>query len=62
MIFLILIPIVIIALTYIIKNKLVIRVDTFFRKGFAKHDDKYGVYCFCREAGRPAKHTVLLIH
>lgn len=48
MIFLILLPIVIIALTYIIKNKLVIRVDTFFRKGFAKHDDKYGVYCFCR--------------
>jgi len=48
MFLLILFLIFIVALLYIIKNKLVIRIDTFFRKGFSKHDDKYGVYCFCR--------------
>ena len=41
----------VVGLIYIVKNKLVIRVDTFFRKGFAKHDDKYGVYCFTGKQG-----------
>lgn len=48
MILLIIFIFIFVALAYIIKNKIVIRVDTFFRKGFEKHDDKYGVYCFCR--------------
>lgn len=48
MIIFILLLILIIVITYVIKNKLIIRFDTFFRKGFSKHDDKYGVYCFCR--------------
>lgn len=48
MIILIIIPIIFLTAMYIIKNKMIIRVDTFFRKGFSKHDDKYGVYCFCR--------------
>ena len=55
MILLIIFIFIIIALVYIIKNKIVIRVDTFFRKGFEKHDDKYGVYCFCREATATGK-------
>lgn len=38
--------IVLIAVIY--KNKLIIRFDTFFRKGFKKTDDKYGVYTFVR--------------
>lgn len=48
MILLIMFVFLVMGLIYIIKNKIVIRVDTFFRKGFEKHDDKYGVYCFCR--------------
>ena len=51
MIFLILLPIVIIFLTYVIKNKMIIRFDTFFRKGFKKTNDKYGLYCFCGKQG-----------
>lgn len=50
MIILLLILGIIILLTYVIKNKIVFRLDTFFRKGFSKNDDDYGIYCFCRQA------------
>lgn len=43
--------IILIICVYLIKNKLVIRIDTFFRKGFKKTKDKYGVYCFCGKQG-----------
>lgn len=51
MILLILFIFLVVALIYIIKNKIVIRVDTFFRKGFEKHDDKYGIYTFAGKQG-----------
>lgn len=43
--------ILIILVLWIIKNKIVLRIDTFFRKGFKKNDDKYGVYCFTGKQG-----------
>ena len=51
MILLIFFIFIVVGLIFIIKNKIVIRFDTFFRKGFSKHDDKYGIYCFARETG-----------
>ena len=51
MLLIILIFLLIIFITYIIKNKIVIRFDTLFRKGFKKNDDKYGVYCFTGKQG-----------
>lgn len=51
MILLILFIFIVVALIYIIKNKIVIRIDTFFRKGFSKHDDNYGIYCFAGKQG-----------
>lgn len=55
MILVIILLIVFIVAITLIRNKVLIRFDTFFRKGFTKYDDKYGVYCFCRKARRPAK-------
>lgn len=46
MILLIISIILILIISYIIKNKLIIRFDTFLRKGFEKTSDKYGVYCY----------------
>lgn len=57
MIFLILI-IIIIAI-YMAKNKLVLRIDTLFRKGFEKHDDKYGIYCFTGKQGDGKTYSVI---
>lgn len=51
MILIFIILLFIIVSTILIKNKLVIRIDTLLRKGFAKKDDKYGVYCFCGKQG-----------
>lgn len=51
MITLVIFVIAIVLLVYIIRNKILIRIDTFFRKGFSKHDDKYGVYCFTGKQG-----------
>lgn len=36
---------------YFVKNHIVFRIDTFFRKGFQKHDDDYGIYTFCGKQG-----------
>lgn len=35
----------------LIQNKVIIRVDTFFRKGFKKNNDNYGVYCWVGKQG-----------
>lgn len=43
--------VLIIIFIYIIKNKIILRIDTFFRKGFKKNDDDYGIYCFCGKQG-----------
>ena len=37
-----------VGVAYCIKNKMVIRFDTLFRKGFKKYNDKYGVVCYVR--------------
>lgn len=29
-----------------VQNKIIIRFDTLFRKGFKKYNDKYGVFCW----------------
>lgn len=34
-----------------VKNKVIIRIDTLFRKGFKKYSDKYGVVCFVGKQG-----------
>lgn len=43
--------ILIIITFYFYKHKIFIRLDTFFRKGFSKNDDKFGVYCFTGKQG-----------
>lgn len=36
---------------YLIRNKIVIHFDTFFRRGFHKMSDTYGVYTFVGKQG-----------
>lgn len=43
------------------QNKIILRVDTFFRKGFKKTNDTYGIYNFVRRPTGRAKHIQLLI-
>lgn len=57
MIFLLLI--IAIMIIYMIKNKLIIRFDTFFRKGFEKKDDKFGIYCFDGKQGDGKTYSVV---
>lgn len=33
------------------ENKIIIRFDTFFRKGFKKNNDRYGVFCWVGKQG-----------
>lgn len=48
--------IVVVIISYFIHNKLVIRIDTFFRKGFKKLVDKYRGLYFRRKATEMVKH------
>ena len=48
---LIFIPLIIIFIVFMARNKIVLRIDTLFRKGFTKQADKYGIYCFCGKQG-----------
>lgn len=50
--FLIIVIIAVVVIAKIFENKLVIRFDTLFRKGFPIIKDKYGVYCYTRKARR----------
>lgn len=34
-----------------LQNKIIIRFDTFFRKGFKKYNDRYGVFCWVGKQG-----------
>lgn len=43
--------ILLIIIGILIKNKVVIRFDTLFRKGFRKINDKYGCYCWVGKQG-----------
>lgn len=51
MVWFIFILILLIIIGICIKKKLIIRFDTFFRKGFAKIEDRYGVYCWVGKQG-----------
>lgn len=48
MIIIIIVVFVIALISFIWKNKIIVRLDTLFRKGFKKYNDKYGIYAFCR--------------
>lgn len=43
--------VLIVIISIIAKNKIIIRFDTFFHKGFKKHVDKCGVYCWVGKQG-----------
>ena len=45
---LIIVVVVFVIVVKLIQNKVIIRFDTFFRKGFKKHSDNYGVFCWVR--------------
>lgn len=51
MLLFILIIILIIVFSIFLNNKLIIRFDTFFRRGFKKTDDSFGVYCWVGDQG-----------
>lgn len=51
MIIVILILFLMFFLKYLIVDKVHINFKSFFRKGFPKNDDQYGVYCFCGKQG-----------
>ena len=53
------IMILIIVIALFFNKKLVIRIDTFFRKGFALNKDVYGVYCFCGKQGDGKTYSVI---
>lgn len=48
---LIIIVIGLVLIVQLVKNKVIIRFDTFFRKGFKKYHDKYGVFCWVGKQG-----------
>lgn len=51
MIKLIVVVLVFVIVFKLIQNKVIIRFDTFFRKGFKKHNDNYGVFCWVGKQG-----------
>lgn len=40
-----------VAIFWLFKNKIKIKWSTFFKKGFRKQSDIYGVYCYCGKQG-----------
>ena len=40
-----------VAIAYLIKNKIKIKWKTFFKKGFKKESNIWGVYCYCGKQG-----------
>lgn len=51
MIYLIFFIIFVLVLRYFVSEKIHLNIPSFFKKGFKKMDDKYGVYCFCGKQG-----------
>lgn len=58
-ILLIIIFVIIIIASYLIKNKIVFRFDTLFRKGFKRSSDKYGIFCFCGKQGDGKSYSIV---
>lgn len=48
----ILLFILIITIIYIVKNRIIIKFKTFFKKGFRANRGNFGVYCYCGKQGR----------
>lgn len=59
MVLLIVVMICIIGFSYLWQNKLVIRFDTLFRKGFKLKKDVYGVYCFTGKQGDGKTYSIV---
>jgi len=57
--FWVLILFIVIVTIYFVKNRIVFRVDTFFRKGFKKNDDDYGIYTFCGKQGDGKTYSIM---
>lgn len=55
----VLIIVAIIVFSIFYSKKLVIRIDTFFRKGFSAKQDNCGVYCFCGKQGDGKTYSVI---
>jgi len=55
----ILILLLIIIIAYLVKNKVVFRFDTLFRKGFKLLHDRYGCYCFTGKQGSGKTYSVI---
>ena len=51
--------VVIVVVSLCIKNHIVIKFGTFFRKGFKKQKDTYGVYCFTGKQGDGKTYSVI---
>ena len=47
--------VILVIVLYCWKNRLVIRIDTIFRKGFKRIKDTYGVYSWCRQTAAIGK-------
>lgn len=48
---LILVIILIVLIMFLIKNKVIIKIETFFKKGFKKYNDDFGIYCYWNKQG-----------
>lgn len=51
--------VVIIILMYFFKNKIRIKIKTFFRRGFSPNRGKFGVYCYCGKQGQGKTYSVV---
>lgn len=54
-----LIFIVVIAIIYCYQNKIKIKFQTFFKKGFKPNRGKFGVYCYCGKQGQGKTYSVV---
>ena len=53
------------AIFYVISNKIHIQWDTFFKKGFKKLDNTFGLYCYVGKQGKGKTYSAikfLIIH
>lgn len=57
----ILLLLVILILYLVVVKKLHIDIKSFFKKGFKKIDNAFGVYCFTRKATEKARHFLQFV-
>ena len=55
----ILLFVALVIIVYLWRNKIIVRFDTFLRKGFRKIDDSYGVYCWVGKQGDGKTYSVV---